>query len=105
MDNPNILLSRIEAAGLLEIDALREGERALPASLRSLVPYERLAWTALHHDGQRRLRGWGWNRQDPLPVIPWSVEESVEILVDLPRSIDEACQFNRWPALVEQAGA
>jgi hypothetical protein len=85
---------------LLEIDALREGDRVLPTSLGSLAGYERLAWTAFHYDGQRRLRGWGWNQQDPLPAIPWAVEESVEVLVDLPQGIDDACQFNRWPSLV-----
>jgi len=85
---------------LLEIDALRKGERVLPASLASLAGYERLAWTAFHDDGRRRLRGWGWNQQDPLPVIPWAVEQSVEALVDLQQAIDDACQFNRWPSLL-----
>ncbi len=85
---------------LLEIDALREGERVLPASLQSLAEYERLAWTAFHYDGQRRLRGWGWNQQDPPPVIPWAVEQGVDVLVDLAQALDDACQFNRWPSLV-----
>ncbi len=85
---------------LLEIDALREGERVLPASLARLATCERVAWTAFHDDGRRRLRGWGWNQQDPLPVVPWAVERSVEALVDLQQGIDGACQFNPWPSLV-----
>ena len=93
--------SYLEAGvNLLEIDALREGERVLPASLASLARFERLAWTACHGDGQRRLRGWGWNAPEPLPVIPWSVEQGVELLVDLSQGIEGACQFNRWPDLV-----
>jgi hypothetical protein len=87
---------------VLEIDALLEGERVLPASLQELASYERSAWTAFHSSGSRKLRGWGWNTPDPLPVISWAIEASLEVLVDLPSTFEQACDFNRWQDLVDR---
>ncbi|HXV64223.1 MAG TPA: DUF4058 family protein, partial [Vicinamibacteria bacterium] len=85
---------------VLEIDALLEGNRILPASLSSLAEFDRNAWTAFHSDGQRKLRGWGWNEPDPLPIISWKVDDELEVLVDLPLALEQAREFNRWDSLV-----
>ena len=84
----------------LEIDALVEGDRLLPAGLRNLASYDRNAWTALHRQGRRTMRGFGWNASNPLPVIPWRVEEELEVVVDLPAAMAAASEFNRWEGLV-----
>jgi hypothetical protein len=84
----------------LEIDALLEGERMLPRSLSHLASYARVAWCAFHHDAVRRLSLWGWNQDDPMPVIPWSVEYNIEIFVDLAAAFEQAVQFNPWDSLV-----
>lgn len=88
---------------LLEIDALRQGHRALPPALGKIPPYDRLAWTVFHHDARRTLRAWGWNDADPLPKIPWNVDLGVEVLVDLAESLTRACEFNRWGKFVASA--
>jgi hypothetical protein len=88
---------------ILEVDALLEGQRLFPALLSELGRFDRNAWVAYHADGKRRLRGWGWNEPDALPVIPWMVEQSLEVLVDLPMALEEACEFNRWEDLVRSA--
>ena len=88
---------------LLEIDALREGERRLQESLQELSRFPRIAWSAFHREGRRRLRGWGWSETDPLPTIPWTVEANLDVLVDLGLSLDQACEFNRWEALVRSS--
>ena len=85
---------------LLEVDALLDGERLTPPALSDLVRFGRIAWSAFHHAGSRRLRGWGWGQADPLPVIPWMVEEELRVLVDLPTAVGQACQFNQWESLV-----
>lgn len=93
------------AAGIsfLEIDALLGGERRLPPSLTSLHAYERFAWSAFHPAGKRIWRAWGWNREEPQPVVPWRVEEPHEVLLDLGATLRDACAFNPWEALT--AGA
>lgn len=85
---------------LLEIDALVQGERVLPASARYLARYSRNAWTAFHNDGHRRLRGWGWNEEEPLPAIPWIIEHDLTVLIDLAEAMQDACRFNRWEDVV-----
>lgn len=90
---------------LLEIDALLQGERLLPASLRNLERFDRIAWSASHRAGRRQWRGWGWDQPDPLPVIPWTVEDGLEILLDLPAAMEQACQFNQWANLVRHGGS
>ena len=96
--------SYLEAGvNLIEIDALLNGERLLPAAIRDLAKYDRLAWSAFHTAGRRKLRGWGWNAREPLPTIPWMVEENLELLVDLGSALDEACEFNRWEELVSSS--
>ena len=84
---------------VLEIDALLEGNRLLPSPLASLAEYDRHAWTVLHRDGNRQWRGWGWTPQDELPTIAWTVEEGLEIEVDLPRALRLAAEFNPWESL------
>lgn len=92
--------SLLEAGvNLLEIDALLQGERKLPASLDDLARYDRNTWTAAHLDGRRRLRGWGWNQDDPLPKVPWSVATGTDALVDLSLALEQAREFNRWDDL------
>ncbi len=84
---------------LLEIDALLRGDRLLPPALEGLGAYLRHAWTSLHRQEKRRLRGWGWNGDDPLPVVPWDIEDGRQALVDLPAAFEQASQFNDWAAL------
>lgn len=84
----------------LEIDALVDGERLLPPGLNDLNSFERNAWTALHRQGRRTYRGFGWSAGDSLPVIPWRVEEELEVVVDLPTALAAASEFNRWAELV-----
>jgi hypothetical protein len=84
----------------LEIDALTEGERLLPWSLRNLTAHQRNAWTALHRQGRRTLRGLGWNADEPLPILPWQVEEQLEVVIELPTAMADAREFNRWNELV-----
>jgi len=92
--------SYLEAGvSLLEIDALLDGERILPTALHDLAPFDRTAWSAFHHLGSRRLRGWGWDESEPIPAIPWTVEEGLPILVDLRAAMDQACEFNHWEDL------
>lgn len=90
---------------LLEIDALLEGSRELPTSLSDLSSYDRIAWTASHEDGRRKLRGWGWNEADPLPVVSWSVEGDLEVVVDFRLAFDQAREFNQWDSLVGSSKA
>jgi hypothetical protein len=85
---------------LLEIDALTEGERVLPTSVKYLARFQRNAWSAFHHAGRRSWRGWGWSEADPLPVISWTIEEDLAVLVDLAEAMEHACDFNRWEDLV-----
>lgn len=96
--------SLLEAGvNVLEIDALLRGQRMLPASLSDLTRFERNAWAAVHQDGRRKLRGWGWNEPDPLPIVTWVVEGDLEVLVDLPLALDQAREFNRWDSLVQSS--
>lgn len=91
---------------LLELDALLDGQRTLPAPLTEILSrFTRVAWTALHFDGRRRYSGWGWNEPDPLPTVPWVVDGDVEVCVDLLDSVKQAFDFNRWSDLVESAEA
>src|SRR3990172_40381 len=64
---------------------------------------ERNAWAAVHQDGRRKLRGWGWNEPDPLPIVPWVVEGDLEVPVDLPLALDQACEVNQWDPLVQSS--
>jgi hypothetical protein len=84
----------------LEVDALVAGQRALLPSLTHLAEFERSAWTALHLSGRRRIRGFGWNAADPLPVVPWWVEEGLRVEVDLGEAFQAAREFNRWGEMV-----
>jgi hypothetical protein len=79
----------------LEIDALMEGERLVPAGMHKLAAFERNAWTVAHHSGGRRHRGYGWNAGDPLPEIRWEIEEGLAVNVDLAATFRGACEFNR----------
>jgi hypothetical protein len=88
------------AVNFLEIDALREGERLLPASLGRLGTFERNAWTATHYPGGRHLRGHGWNAGEPLPEIRWDIDEGLAVTVDLAATLRGACEFNRWEEMV-----
>jgi len=87
----------------LEIDALTNGERLLPDSLRRLKEFERNAWTSFPHDGVRRLRGYGWNIADPLPVIPWQIETDLRVIVDLDSAANAALESNPWETLARPA--
>lgn len=90
------------AAGvnLLEIDALEQGDRRLPAALDDLAAFSRCAWTACHSKGRRRFHGWGWNASDPLPSIDWQIDDTTPALVDLEQSCLSAASFNDWPSLI-----
>lgn len=85
--------------GFFEIDALRLGDRILPDSLCGLATFERNAWTSFPQDGSRRLRGYGWNTSDPLPVIPWQIEGDLQLIVDLNTAATAAVEFNPWESL------
>jgi hypothetical protein len=89
------------AAGvnLLEIDALVEGDRVLPARLEKLGVFERNAWTVLQRASNRRYRGLGWNSDDPLPVVAWPIEENLVVPLALGLAVQQACQFNPWERL------
>jgi len=100
VENANELLSKIENARLW---AYFHKDWLLPESLSDLANFDRNAWTADHDQGRRRLRGWGWNEPDPLPIIPWTIESGVEVLIDLPATVNEAFAFNRWQDLVESS--
>jgi hypothetical protein len=84
----------------LEIDALRKGQRLLPTLLAGLAAFDRNAWTAFHHGGQRRVRGCGSNGSDPLPVVPWMIESGLTLTLDFTATLRSASEFNRWPQLV-----
>jgi hypothetical protein len=89
---------------IMEIDALLAGRRELPDPLMErLTGFRRVAWTACHFDGRRQYRGWGWNEADPLPTIPWFIDARVEACIDLPDSLQQAFDFNRWSDLVASA--
>lgn len=97
--------SLLEAGvNLLESDALLKGQRNLPASINELAQYDRNCWTATHLDGRRKLRGWGWNQDEPLPNVPWTVAADVDVLVDLSLALEQAREFNHWDELVEGVG-
>jgi hypothetical protein len=106
-DRDKYLLKRDSFAeagvNFLEIDALIRGERLLPDSLGALADYERNAWTALYHGDSRRLRGYGWNTNQRIPVIRWEVEVGVEALIDLDQTARTALELNRWPSLVDES--
>jgi hypothetical protein len=106
-DRDKYLLKRDSFAeagvNFLEIDALVTGERLLPESLSALSDYERNAWTALYHGDSRRLRGYGWNSNQRMPVVRWEVEAGVETLIDLDQTSRTALELNRWPLLADEA--
>ena len=92
------------AVNLLEIDALIKGERRLPESLSpDLAKYERIAWTASHYDGRRKLRGWGWNQNAAPPSVRWTIDGNLDALVNLQSTLLEAFHFNRWEDIVTSA--
>ena len=88
----------------LEVDALLEGQRDLPPTLLRMRAYDRIAWAAMHLSGRRRFRAWGWNAEEPIPQIPWTVEERLSVLVDLSATLAKAFEFNRWDSMVAQGG-
>jgi hypothetical protein len=104
LDREKYLLKRdgyLEAGvSYLEIDALKSGIRLLPPALTKLAVFERNAWTAFHVRGQRRVRGCGWNHADPLPVVPWTIEDALAVTIDFAATLRSASEFNRWPQLV-----
>ncbi|MFM9966099.1 MAG: DUF4058 family protein [Planctomycetaceae bacterium] len=85
---------------LLEIDALRGGDRLLPRAAERLADYDRNAWSVSHDSDRRRYRGWGWNNADPLPTVTWPIEPSRQVIVDLAEAFRQACEFNPWERLV-----
>lgn len=87
---------------VLEVDALLQGARLLPGALAALAQYSRSAWTAFHHPGGRRLRGWGWNLEDSLPVVNWGIEQQLEVVLDLGGTFLEASEFNPWEELARE---
>lgn len=93
--------SYLEAGvSFLEVDALRQGTRLLPPALARLAAFERNAWTAVHLRGRRHIRGHGWNHAETLPVVPWTMDESLSLLVDFSATLQSASDFNRWEQLV-----
>ena len=88
---------------LLEIDALRQGDCPLPTAVERLADYQRNAWSVCHDSDRRRYRGWGWNDADALPTLSWPIEPSRQVIVDLAAAFRQACEFNPWEQLVEQA--
>ena len=85
---------------LLEIDALRGGDRLLPRATARLAEYDRNAWSVCHDAERRRYRGWGWNSADPLPTVIWPIEPARQVIVDLAEACRQACEFNPWERLV-----
>jgi len=86
-------------ANLFEIDALIHGTRDLPEALATLSTYDRIAWIARYDAGRRRYRGWGWNQREPQPVIDWTIDDRLTVLVDLAQTLAAAVSFNRWDTL------
>ena len=86
---------------LLEIDALRKGDRLLPPMTARLADYDRNVWSVCHDSDRRRYRGWGWNGLDPLPTVTWAIEPSRHVIVDLAEAFRQACEFNPWERLVK----
>ncbi len=84
---------------ILEIDALLGGDRLLPPRLTALSRFGRNIWTVLHGGGKPEWRGWGWNPADGIPKIDWSIEEQMEIDIDLSLALQQAYQFNPWEEL------
>lgn len=85
---------------LMEVDALRDGERDLPNALEQLAAHDRVAWTAFHQDGRRRFRGYGWNQADALPQVQWQIDPAQLVMIDLPGTLESAAAFNRWEEMV-----
>jgi hypothetical protein len=89
---------------IMEIDALIQGNRELPAALvDKLRQFAHVAWTAASLNGWRKYRGWGWNEPDSLPEIPWLIDHNIEVCVDLSESVNQAFEFNRWGDIVTSA--
>lgn len=80
----------------LEIDALVQGDRLTPANLATLKSYARNAWTAYYDGGRRRMRGWGWNAGEPLPIVDWMIEGRSSVEIDLAGALERAREFNPW---------
>lgn len=81
---------------LLEIDALAHGERLFPPSLVRLNDFTRQAWSVLHDDGVRRLRGWGWNDDQTPPTIAWPLAPQRNLVVNIAQTLEGAKQLNPW---------
>ena len=85
----------------LEIDALLKGQRLFLDPLKHLADYQRnAAWTAFLDDSGRRLRGYGWSAEQPLPKLPWWIDNRQVVLVDLDAAARAAFAFNQWESLV-----
>ena len=85
---------------MLEIDALLDGERDLPANVAQLREYQRVAWAVTYREGHRRFQGWGWNLPDPLPSIYWQIDRGHRVRVDFEKTFADAVAFNDWESIV-----
>lgn len=103
-DQQKFLRKRAEyldaGVNLLEIDALKSGERTLPPALAALEKYPRTAWTLAQAGSRRKYRGWGWGDHEALPVVDWMVDAELTVMVDLGDSLETAAEFNSWRSFV-----
>ena len=97
-------LYRVAGVNLLEVDALLSGEPLWPKSLSRMGEFCRHAWATTHSEGTRRFTGWGWNGDDSLPRLAWTIELEMRVLVDLEESFQQAAAFNNWPAIASPTG-
>lgn len=88
-----------EGVNLVEVDALQDGQKLLPPELQSFHAYPRTAWSVFRDDGKRRLSGWGWNNEDPIPKVTWMIEPGRRVIIDLSSALTHACEFNPWERL------
>lgn len=85
---------------LLELDPPLNGGRDLPPPLTCLSEYDRIGWSAYHHEGRRQYRGWGWNQGDSLPQIDWQIDAEQRPVINLADTLLTAADFNDWTTLV-----
>lgn len=103
-DRERHLKKRVEyldcGISLLELDPLLNGVRDLPPPLTRLTEYDRIGWSAYHHEGRRQYRGWGWNQAEPLPQIDWQIDAEQRPVINLSETLRTAADFNDWTTLV-----